>query len=137
MTTTATAAARTILALDLGKSKSVACPSTGDPAAATFLTLTTDRERLRKLLAKHRPAAVVIEACLLAGWVHDLCAELELPCHVANTASEAWKFKHAKRKTDKDDALRLAQLFALGPLPTVTVPPPATRQWPALSARRA
>src|SRR5262249_47680842 len=54
----------------------------------------------------------------------------------ANTASEAWKFKHTKRKTDKDDARRLAQLFALGQLPTVTVPPPATRQWRALIASR-
>jgi transposase len=98
--------------------------------------LPTDREHLRKLFAKYPPAAVVIEACLLAGWVHDLCHELGLVCHVANTASEAWKFKHSKRKTDKDDALRLAQLYALGQLPTVTVPPPATRQWRALIATR-
>ena len=44
---------------------------------------------------------------------------MEVPCLVANTASEAWKFKHLKRKTDRDDALRLAQLYALGQLPTV------------------
>jgi transposase len=133
---TTTNAARTILALDLGKYKSVACAY--DPASTRtrFGTLTTSREQLRKLFARARPAAVVIEACLLAGWVHDLCHELGLACHVANTASEAWKFKHAKRKTDKDDALRLAQLFALGQLPTVTVPPPATRQWRALIAGR-
>src|SRR5262252_2449815 len=135
-TTTTATAARTLLALDLGKYKSVACPYTGDPATATFLTLVTDRDRLRKLFAKHRPDAVVSEACLLAGWVHDLCHEVGLPCHVADTASEAWKFKHTKRKTDKDDALRLAQLFARGQLPTVTVPPPATRQWRALIAAR-
>jgi transposase len=135
-TTTPATAAPTILAIDLGKYKSVACLSTGDPAAATFLTFTTDRDRLAKLFAKHRPAAVVIEACLLAGWVHDLCHGLGLACHVANTASEAWKFKHHKRKTDKGDARRLAQLFALGQLPTVTVPPPATRQWRALIAAR-
>jgi hypothetical protein len=35
---------------------------------------------------------------------------LVLRCKVANTASEAWKFKQTKRKIDKDDALRLAQL---------------------------
>src|SRR2546421_1242109 len=126
----------TIVAIDLGKFKSVACLYTGDPASATFTSFPTDREHLQKLFAKHRPAAVVIEACLVAGWVHDLCHDLGLPCHVANTASEAWKFKHSKRKTDKDDALRLAQLFALGQLPTVTVPPPATRQWRALIASR-
>jgi transposase len=133
MTTTA---AGTILALDLGKYKTVACaygPGTAEPR---FETLTTSREELRKLFARRRPAAVVIEACLLAGWVHDLCHELGLACHVANTASEAWKFKHAKRKTDRDDALRLAPLFALGQLPTVTVPPPATRQWRSLIAAR-
>jgi transposase len=137
MTTTTTAtAAHTILAIDLGKYKSVACLYHGDPATATFISFPTDRQRLEKLFAQHRPDAVVIEACLLAGWVYDLCHELGLPCHVANTASEAWKFKHSKRKTDKDDALRLAQLFALGQLPTVTVPPPATRQWRALIASR-
>src|SRR6516164_4252208 len=134
--TTTTTAARTILALDLSKYKSVACLYTGDPATATFLTFVTDRDRLRKLFAKHRPDAVVIEACLLAGWVHDLCHELGLPCHVANTASEAWKSKHAQRKTDRDDARRRAQLFALGQLPTVTVPPPATRPWRASTASR-
>jgi transposase len=79
---------------------------------------------------------VLIEACLLAGWVHDLCAELGVECQVANTASEAWKFKHLKRKTDRDDALRLAQLYVLGQLPTVVLPDPPTRQWRALISYR-
>jgi transposase len=47
---------------------------------------------------------------------------------VANTAAESWKFKHLKRKTDRDDALRLAELEAIGQLPTVTLPDPPTRQ---------
>ena len=38
----------------------------------------------------------------------------KVPAVDRNTASEAWKFKHAKRKSDRDDALRLAQLAALG-----------------------
>src|SRR5262245_28023196 len=130
-TTTKATADRTILALDLGKNKTVACAYDPTTTQARFDTLTTSREQLRKLFARERPAAVVIEACLPAGWVHGLCHELGLPCHVANTASEAWKFKHQERKTDKGDALRLAQLLALGQLPTVTVPPPATRQWRA------
>jgi transposase len=79
---------------------------------------------------------VVVEACLLAGWVHDLCAELGLACKVANTASAAWKFKHQKRKTDRDDALRLAQLEALGQLPAVVLPDTHTRQWRQLIAHR-
>jgi transposase len=133
---TTAAAPGLILALDLGKYKTVACAYDRPTAQATFGTLTTSRDDLRQLFARRRPAVVVIEACALAGWVHDLCAELGLPCRVANTASEAWKFKHAKRTTDKDDALRLAQLQALGQLPTVTVPDPATRQWRALIACR-
>jgi transposase len=87
------------------------------------LLRTVTRHELQKLLARWQPAAVIIEACLLAGWVHDLCGQLGVRCLVANTASEAWKFKHLKRKTDKDDALRLAQLSVLGQLPTVTLPP--------------
>jgi transposase len=55
---------------------------------------------------------------------------------VANTASEAWRFKHAKRKTDRDDALRLAQLDALGQLPEVVTPPKPVREWRALIACR-
>ncbi|HYT94487.1 MAG TPA: IS110 family transposase [Gemmataceae bacterium] len=131
-----TTTADTILAIDLGKYKSVACAYDRATAQARFDTIPTGKDELRKLLARHRPAVVVIEACTLAGWVHDLCAEEGLTCKVANTASEAWKFKHTKRKTDKDDALRLAQLEALGQLPTVPVPPQLTRQWRALIAYR-
>jgi transposase len=135
-TTTPALAARPILALDLGKYKSVACLSPGDPATATFVSFPTDRDRPHKLFAQHRPDAGMLEAGLLAGCVHDLCHELGLAGHVANTASKAGKFNHTQRQTDKDDALRLAQLFALGQLPTATVPPPATRPWRALIARR-
>jgi transposase len=134
--TTPTATAGPILALDLGKYKTVACAYDRATAQARFDTVPTDRDHLRKLFAKDRPGVVVCEACALSGWVHDLCAELGLPCRVANTASEAWKFKHAQRKTDKDDALRRAQLQALGQLPTVTVPPKPTREGRALIACR-
>jgi transposase len=125
-----------ILALDLGKYKSVACLYDPDDGEARFQGLATTRAELARLLDRLRPAVVVIEACTLAGWVHDLCAERGLVCKVANTASEAWKFKHSKRKTDRDDALRLAQLEALGQLPTVTIPPKPTREWRALIAYR-
>jgi transposase len=135
MTKTTTAAGN-ILAVDLGKYKSVACvqdPADGEISFATFETTSAE---LQKLIGKHRPAVVIIEACLLAGWVHDLCGELGVPCVVANTASEAWKFKHLKRKTDRDDALRLGQLYLLGQLPTVNLPPSPVRQWRSLIATR-
>src|SRR5262249_54267467 len=115
----------TILAIDLGKYKSVACAyrSGGEPS---FATLASNPEALLRLAQRHRPGVVVVEAGLLAGWVHDLFVSAGFSCKVANTASDAWKFKHAKRKTDKDDALRLAQLEALGQLPAVAVPDPQT-----------
>ena len=47
--TTSTAAAGPILALDLGKYKTVACLYAGDPAAARFRTLGTTRAELRRL----------------------------------------------------------------------------------------
>jgi transposase len=125
-----------IFAIDLGKYKSVVClhdPATGE---IRFTTFDTSRGELRRLIGKEQPAVVIIEACLLAGWVHDLCAEVGVRCLVANTASEAWKFKHLKRKTDKDDALRLAQLYLLEQLPTVTLPPSTVRQWRSLIACR-
>jgi transposase len=126
-----------ILAIDLGKYKSVACSYNPATTEAQFTTIATTRDELERLLIRVQTAVVVIEACTLTGWVYDLCVRLGLSCKVANTASEAWKFKHAKRKTDKDDALRLAQLEALGQLPTVTVPSKEIREWRSLIATRA
>src|SRR5213595_3703524 len=125
-----------ILAIDLGKYKSVACVHNQGTGEFGFTTFETTRAQLRRLVGKEQPVVIIIEACLLAGWVHDLCGELGVRCLVANTASEAWKFKHLKRKTDKDDALRLAQLYLLGQLPTVSLPPSSVRQWRSLIACR-
>jgi transposase len=135
ITTTASTNA-SILAIDLGKYKSVACVHDQKTGEFRFTTFDTTRAELQKLIGRDQPAVVIIEACLLAGWVHDLCVELGVRCLVANTASEAWKFKHLKRKTDKDDALRLAQLYLLDQLPTVTLPPTEVRQWRSLIACR-
>jgi transposase len=130
-----TTAAGPILAIDLGKYKCVAClyRSAADHA---FHAVDTSRAELERLIRRARPAVVVIEARTPAGWVADLCGELGLPCKVANTAAEAWKYKHTRRKTDKDDALRLAQLHALGQLPEVVTPTKRVREWRALIAHR-
>src|SRR5262245_34909511 len=136
MTTTAkTTAADTILAIDLGKYKSVACLHRPD-LDPRFTTLPTTRADLTRLIHKHRPDVILIEACLLCGWVRDLCVELGVRCLVANTASEAWKFKHLKRKTERDDALRLAEVYRLGKFPTVAIPPKEIREKRALIEHR-
>ena len=110
-----------ILSIDLGKYKSVACIYVSNEDIR-FLTISTSRTELTRLLAKHRPSVILIEACLLCGWVRDLCVELGIACLVANTSSEAWKFKHLKRKTDRDDALRLVEIYRLGKFPSVAIP---------------
>src|SRR4029079_11267571 len=93
-----------------------------------FTTITTSRAELTRLLARYQPGLILIEACLLCGWVRDLCLEWGVPCRVANTSSEAWKFKHLKRKTDRDDALRLAEVYALGKFPDVAIPDKEVRE---------
>ncbi len=130
-----TNAAGPILALDLGKYKSVACIY-GSAEDTRFTTITTSRMELTRLFAKYRPSVVLIEACLLCGWVCDLCQELGIPCLVANTSSEAWKFKHLKRKTDRDDALRLIEVYRLGKFPSVAIPQKEVREKRALIEQR-
>ena len=74
----------TILGLDLGKFKSVACTYDPGTTAARFATIPTDPDDLRELLEAERPDLVVFETCTVAGWVADICAELGLAYLVAN-----------------------------------------------------
>ena len=71
-TTTTTTTTTTILAIDLGKFKSVACrydPATGQH---TFETLATTPPAVHDLLVEANPALLVIEACSICGWIADL-----------------------------------------------------------------
>ena len=123
----------TILAIDLGKFNSVLCAFDPGTREASFRTVKTTPAVLRAELLRQPIDRVVIEACSPAGWVHDLCEELKLPCLVANTSGVAWQWKNVKRKTDRDDALKLA---SLGELPTVAVPAKAVREWKSLIGLR-
>jgi transposase len=122
-----------IIALDLGKFKSVVCLLDGGTRRHRFETIDTTPQRLHDLFVEHAtqdPARmlVVIEACDAAGWVHDLAVALGLKVAVANTTADAWKWRKVKRKTDKDDALKLAKMALNDELPTVHVPAPQRRQ---------
>ncbi len=131
-----TTATDTILAIDLGRYKSVACVYQRSSREHSFRTFDTTPAELTKLLARHPGSLVVIEACANAGWVHDHAVVGGHVVKVANTAAESWKFHRLKRKTDHDDAKRLAELEAIGQLPTVALPDPATRQRRMLIATR-
>lgn len=122
-----------ILALDLGKFTSVLCVY--DPAthAHYFASVQTMPRTIHDLLVTHatpdpKDTLLVIETCDVAGWVHDLAAALGIAVAVANPAHEAWRWTRVKRKTDKDDALKLAKLTVLGQLPTAHMPSPQQRQ---------
>ena len=125
-----------ILAIDLGKFNSVVCAFDSDTREASFRTIKTTPAIVRVELLRQPVVRVVIEACSPAGWVHDLCEELKLPCSVANTSGAAWQWKNVKRKTDRDDALKLAKLSSLGELPTVALPAKAIREWKSLIGLR-
>src|SRR4051812_17507538 len=113
-----------IIALDLGKFNSVGCDLDVRARAHQFAAVETTPaalgDWLAGRLAGHDPARVLVvfETCDCAGWVHDLVAPLGVRVAVANPAHEAWRWTKVKRKTDRDDALKLAKLALLDQLPT-------------------
>ena len=63
-----------ILAIDLGKYKSVACNYVTETGKARFATIVTHVQELDRLLRQESPDVVVIETCSIAGWVYDCAA---------------------------------------------------------------
>jgi transposase len=122
-----------ILALDLGKFKTVLCAMELATREHHFESLVTTPAAVEDLLARHRTSdpshtLVVIETCDVAGWVHDLCVAAGVKITIANPRSDAWRWSKVKRKTDKDDALKLARLTLLDQLSSVHLPSPVERQ---------
>ena len=62
-----------ILAIDLGKFKSVTCLLDTTTNETEFWTMSTDQPYLKAVLKRYKPDLVVIESCTIAGWVHDVC----------------------------------------------------------------
>lgn len=121
-----------ILAIDLGKCKSVACKYEVGTDKHKYETVETSVEKLRELLVRVSPDRVVIEICSQAGWVSDLVREMGIELQVANPNHEGWRWRNVKRKTDRIDALKLARLSAVNQIPPVYMPDKATRQWRSL-----
>jgi transposase len=124
---------RRIIALDLGKFKTVACVMNALDRSHVFEAIEMSPAAVHDLLARHATAdpgetRVVFETCDCCGWVYDLCVALGLPASVVSANSEAWQWRRVKRKTDRDDALKLAKLALLDQLTVVHMPSPARRQ---------
>ncbi len=123
-----------ILAIDLGKFKSVTYLLETKTNETEFWTMATDRHYLEAALKRYAPDLVVIEACSLVGWIHDVCTSLGYQVLVCNPAQEPWKWKHLQRKTDRDDALKIATLAALDQLVPVYIPGREQREFRSLKS---
>ena len=113
-----------ILAIDLGKKKSVFCDYDSENGEHEFGKIDTQMEDLKTLVEQHQPERVVFEISSQAGWVYDLMMPQGVEIQVANPNHEAWKWRNVKRKNDRVDALKLAQLSAVNQLPMVYMPKP-------------
>ena len=121
-----------ILALDLGKFNTMCCFFDSKTRKHEFLNATTDRNYFEIIFKKHKPDLVVMEACGPSGWINDLAQSLGLKTLVCSTNEDAWKWSNVKRKTDKDDALKLARMAAMNELKAVHMPSEAHREFRSL-----
>jgi transposase len=90
-----------ILALDLGKYKTVGCVYESASGKHYFKTTFTTPRALAQLVREVKPERVVIEVCNIAGWVCDLLRELGVEVQVANTSDDAWRWRKVKKKNDR------------------------------------
>jgi transposase len=125
-----------ILALDLGKYKTVACDYERETGKHRFKASFTTPAALEQLVKEVKPDRVVIEVCNIAGWVCDLLRSMGVAVQVANTNDDAWRWRKVKKKNDRRDALKAAQLSAVNQLREVHIPAIEVRQWRALIAFR-
>jgi transposase len=125
-----------ILALDLGKYKTVGCDYERESGQHRFKGSLTTPAALQQLVKEVKPDRVVIEVCNIAGWVCDLLRGMRIEVQVANTSDDAWRWRKVKKKNDRCDALKAAQLSAVNQLREVHIPTIEVRQWRALIAFR-
>lgn len=121
-----------ILAMDPGKSKMVGCVYDTQTHEHRFDSAPLDRGNLGAVLEMERPDRVVIEAGPSAGWIGDVIRQAGVDLQVANPSHEGWRWRNVKRKTDRLDALKLAQLSAGDQLLQVHLPERNVRQWRSL-----
>jgi len=124
---------KTILALDLGKFKTVSCLLTEDHSSIpVFKNIMTNPKTFEQFLIDVKPSLLVLEACGLSGWVVDLTRKHCIVELVAHPGGEAWQWGKVKRRTDKDDALKLAKMARYDEIESVHVPSPEHRQFQQL-----
>lgn len=121
-----------ILALDLGKFNTMACIYHAKNRKYRFQCIATERCYVEALFKSEHFDLVVMEACGPCGWISDLAQSMNLKTFVCSTNEEAWKWSNVKRKTDRDDALKLARMATMGELKPVHIPTQAHREFRSL-----
>lgn len=120
----------TIVAIDMGKRKSVVCTMERGSLKTQYCTVRTHPEVFHdRFVDLDAPNTIVLfEIGNQAGWLSDMLRGMGLDFKVANTNDPAWKWTNHPIKSDKKDALRLAMLYHQGFFPEVYMPCKAVRQ---------
>jgi len=117
-----------ILAMDLAKSNTVVCFYDSDKGKGAYRKIKTLPQQIHDTIVEYGPDRVVFEICSIAGWVYDIAFVLVNEVEVADVNGQAWRWKNVKSKTDRKDALKLAQLSSMGQLNCVHIPKKEIRQ---------
>jgi hypothetical protein len=124
-----------ILAIDLAKARSLFCWHDVVKGMHQTRTIASTPKAFHDALIEQKVDRVVIEVCDMAGWIKDLCDVLAIPIQIANGNTEGWRWRNVKKKTDKDDVLKLVSLSLTDQLPTVNLPDRPVRQWKSLISK--
>lgn len=125
-----------ILALDLGKNKTAARLHCTDGRADFSTVIPTRPQDLHDLIATTDPTVVIIEASMLAWWVHDLVSALDRRVIVTANNGPGWRWTNVRNKSDRSDAAKLVKMHLSGQLEPVHVPGHEVRQWRGLIHQR-
>ena len=121
---------KTILAIDLGKFKSVFCKVEKSSLKTEYSTVKTNPEVFHDIFAGLDPqnSIVLFEVGNQAGWLADMLRQMQLEFKVANVNDPAWRWNNNQGKNDKNDAFRLAKMYINGFFPEVYIPDKMVRE---------
>ncbi len=107
---------KTILAIDLGKSKSVFCKMDTIELKPRFFTLKTSPQKFHDVFAQldQQNSIVLFEVGGQSGWLSDMLRLLDIEFKVTNVNHPSWKWSNNPNKSDKNDAHRLAVMYHSG-----------------------
>jgi len=125
-----------ILAIDLGKSKSAMRFHCTDGRPDHTCTVETTAQAIHDQVAASGPDLVIIEACAIAWWVHDLIVAMGVKVIVTANNGPGWRWKNVRNKSDRSDAAKIIKMYLSHQLEEVHVPTREVRQWRGLINHR-